>query len=80
MDHRALIRSFISETFFVDGFADDDSFLQSGILDSSGMLELVAFLERTFSIEVADAELIPENLDSLESISRFISRKLERAA
>jgi acyl carrier protein len=69
------IRNFICETFFVDAFADSDSFLQTGIIDSNGMMALVVFIEQEFSIRVEDAELLPENLDSLENLERFITRK-----
>jgi acyl carrier protein len=72
---REQIRSFIAETFFVDSFADRDSFLQTGIIDSNGMMLLVVFIEQQFSIEVDDVELLPENLDSLDNISSFIGRK-----
>ncbi len=54
----------------------DDSFLESGIIDSTGILELVTFIEETYGIEIADEEMLPENLDSLERISLFISNKL----
>ena len=80
MELRSQIRAFIAETFFVDAFGDDESFLQSGIVDSTGMLELVAFLERTFSIRIADSELVPENLDSLARICAFVERKRAQAA
>ena len=72
---REQIRSFIAETFFVESFADHDSFLQTGIIDSNGMMALVVFIEQQFSIDVADAELLPENLDSLDNLNRFIERK-----
>lgn len=77
---RQQIRSFISESFFVDEFADSDSFLQTGIIDSTGMLELVNFLEQTFGFKIADSELIPENLDSLDNLCSFIQRKRAQAA
>ena len=80
MSPRERIRSFISENFFVEGFADDASFLREGILDSLGMLELVGFLEREFQLRVAEAELIPENLDSVANVSAFVARKRETAA
>jgi acyl carrier protein len=73
------IRGFISDTFFVDDFADGDSFLKAGIIDSTGMMELVAFIEQQFSVKVDDSELVPENLDSLDNLCRFIERK-KRAA
>jgi len=72
---REQIRSFISDTFFVDTFADHDSFLQTGIIDSNGMMALVVYIEQQFSITVDDIELLPENLDSLDNLSRFIDRK-----
>jgi acyl carrier protein len=66
---------FIEDTFFADGFADDTSFLEQAIIDSTGMLELVLFVETTFGVKVADDELVPENLDSVESVVAFIERK-----
>lgn len=72
---REQIRAFISDTFFVDAFADHDSFLQTGIIDSNGMMALVVYVEQQFSITVDDIELLPENLDSLDNLSRFIERK-----
>lgn len=80
MDTRARIRSFISDTFFVDQFADGDSFLKTGIIDSTGMMELVAFLEQEFAVQISDSELLPDNLDSLENLSRFLRRKRALAA
>jgi len=77
---RATIRDFISQTFFVEGFGDSDSFLQTGIIDSTGMLELVAFLEQTFSIKIGDAELVPQNLDSLDNLCNFLEKKQAVAA
>lgn len=69
------IRRFISDTFFVDSFAADASFLKNGIIDSTGVLELVAFLEETFAIKVEDTDLIPENLDSIAQVIAFVQRK-----
>lgn len=74
------IRSFISENFFVEGFADDASFLRESILDSLGMLELVGFLEREFQLRVTETELVPENLDSLDRAAAFVERKRQQAA
>ncbi|HWM16744.1 MAG TPA: acyl carrier protein [Microbacterium sp.] len=59
------------------GLGDDQSFLESGVIDSTGVLELVAFLEQRYGIAVADRELLPENLDSVQNVSRFVARKLE---
>jgi acyl carrier protein len=77
---RDRIRSFISENFFVEGFADDASFLREGILDSLGMLELVGFLEREFQLHVTETELVPENLDSLDRAAAFVQSKRQNAA
>jgi acyl carrier protein len=75
MTARARIRGFIVESFFVEEFSDDDSFLRNSIIDSLGMLELVAFLEKEFGIKVKDSELVPENLDSLVRVCAFVERK-----
>jgi acyl carrier protein len=74
------IRAFIREMFFVDQFSNDESFLQAGIIDSTGMLDLVAFVERAFEIRVEDSEMLPDNLDSLDNLTRFIERKRARIA
>jgi acyl carrier protein len=75
VDTRSLIRNFIGETFFVEEFADEDSFLQKGVIDSTGMLELVAFIEERFAIKLDDAELVPQNLDSLDNLCHFLDTK-----
>lgn len=69
------IRDFLSETFFVDDVADDESFLRSGTIDSTGMIDLVMFIEETYGIEIVDAELVPENLDSINCLKAFLERK-----
>lgn len=77
------IRQFITSNFLygqnADDVTDEQSFLESGIIDSTGVLELVAFLEERFGVSVADRELLPENLDSIGNASRFVTRKLEGA-
>lgn len=79
MEKKLKIRSFIVETYLFDApdaeFDDDDSLLDSGIIDSTGVLELVSFLEEEFGIEVKDEELIPDNLDSLNKLAAYIERK-----
>jgi len=80
LSSRTVVRTFIAETFFVEDFQDSDSFLQTGIIDSMGMLELVAFLERTYTLKIPDDELVPENLDSVDSICRFLAGKQVQAA
>jgi acyl carrier protein len=63
----------------VDAFGDDESFLERGILDSTGVLELVGHIEKQFSIRVEADEITPDNLDSLEKLVAFISRKTAKA-
>jgi acyl carrier protein len=73
------IRQFIVDNFLFgdkeSGFSDDDSFLEREIIDSTGVLELVAFLEEKYGIKIKDTELVPENLDSVSCLVRFIDRK-----
>ena len=59
-----------------EDLVDDESMLEKGIIDSTGVLELVAFIESTFEIKVEDEELIPENLDSIKNIVSFLEKKL----
>lgn len=80
MTTAARIRGFIEGTFFVDGFADDASFLKSGIIDSTGMMELVLFIEEEFGVKIADTELVPRNLDSVAQAAAFVERKQAEAA
>lgn len=74
------VRQFIVANFLFgqdgEGLAEDQSLLESGIIDSTGVLELVGFLEQRFGISVSDRELLPENLDSVGNAARFVSRKL----
>ena len=73
------IHKFIKNNFpMKHDLNDDDSFLEKGIIDSSGVLELVGFIESTFGIEIEDDELIPEYLDSVNKIINFINKKLEK--
>ncbi|GBE12474.1 acyl carrier protein [bacterium BMS3Bbin14] len=75
------IRTFIFENFLFDadddGLQNDDSFLDKGIIDSTGVLELVEWLEDEFGVPVEDEELLPENLDSVNQLAAFIARKKE---
>lgn len=77
------IKGFILENFLYgessDAVEDDDSFLEKGIIDSTGILELVAFIEETFSVKVADEDLVPENLDSINKLGKFILCRTVRA-
>lgn len=79
MDYMKKILEFFSENFMVDfdgKFTYDDSLLDKGIIDSTGVLEIVTFLENTFGIQVEDEEIIPSNFDSINSINSYLSRKL----
>ena len=76
-------------TFIVDNFlfredraevADTESLLDAGLVDSTGILELVAFLEQRFGIEMADADIVPDNLDSIAAITGFVTRKVRETA
>lgn len=73
------IRAFIFSNFLFDAdqgaLENDASFMEQGIIDSTGVLELVEWLEETFSIKVEDDELIPGNLDSVNRLGQFIARK-----
>ena len=80
-EQKTKIKTFIIENFLfgnADGLADDTSFLEEGIIDSTGVLELITFLEQEFSIKVEDEELIPENLDSINNISEFLRTKTQK--
>ena len=72
-------RAFIVENFLYgnDGnLKDETSFLEGGILDSTGVLELVSFLEEAFSIHVEGDDLVPENLDSLNNIQAYLEKRI----
>jgi acyl carrier protein len=80
VDYTERLKEFIVENFLFGDAGQltwDTSFLDSGIVDSTGMLELVKFLEEAFDITVQDDEFIPENLDSIENLNRFLGRKLD---
>lgn len=82
MKFKDQIRNYIFNNFLFDKpndwLKDDQSFLESGVIDSSGVLELVMFLEETFNIKVQDEDLTPINLDSVQKLSNFIRKKKER--
>ena len=76
---RDKIRAFIMENFLFgndQGLNDDTSLLDEGIIDSTGILELVSFLEEEFSISVEDEEILPENLDSIKNVVAYLERKM----
>ncbi len=73
------INKFITENFLLgvnaNNINDDDSFLEKGIIDSTGILELVSFVESAFNFRVEDEELMPDNLDSINKLVAFIKKK-----
>ncbi|MEE4354103.1 MAG: acyl carrier protein [Desulfatiglans sp.] len=74
------IRDFVVENFLFgnnNGLKNDTSFLDEGVIDSTGILELVNFLEEEFEITVDDEELIPENLDSIDNVVTYLQRKVD---
>lgn len=79
MNVEARIRTFITENFVLGGDAGglgaEDSLMDQGIVDSTGVLELVAFLQDDFGLEIADDEILPENLDSIANLCAFVARK-----
>jgi acyl carrier protein len=79
---RKHIRGFILENFLFNSeegmLTDDASFLDRGIIDSTGIIELINWIEETFSIQIRDEEMLPENLDSIDKISAFIKKKTDR--
>jgi len=75
------IRNFILDNFIFsdeeNALANNESFLDKGVLDSTGILEVIFFLEEEFKIKVNDDELVPENLDSVDNITAFVNRKTQ---
>jgi acyl carrier protein len=73
------ITTFIVDNFLFGNAADAPSpatsFMETGLIDSTGVLELVAFVESTYSIKVGDDELVPENLDSVSNLAAFVAKK-----
>jgi acyl carrier protein len=72
------IRDFVVKNFLfgdADKLNDNTPFLENGVVDSTGLLEIIEFLETTFDITIEDHELLPENLNSIENIMRFIREK-----
>jgi acyl carrier protein len=79
MEINTTIRKFIIENFLFEEdetLQEDTSFLETGIIDSTGILELVSFVEESFGIDVADEEMIPENLDSIANVVRYLQKKM----
>lgn len=78
-DHASAVREFIESTvLFGDsaGIADDDSLTETGVLDSTGVLEVISFLEHHYAISFDDSELVAANFDSIDRIAGFLDTKL----
>jgi acyl carrier protein len=79
-DLKAAVRKYLGDNVLLAGgleeLGDDSSFLERNLLDSTGVLELVAFIEETYGFKVGDDEIIPDNLDSVSLVAGYIARKL----
>jgi acyl carrier protein len=77
------VRQFLTDNFPLSGGSDelgrDDSLIAAGVIDSTGVLEVIEFLEERYEIQIADEEVLPENLDSIASIGSFVAGKLGTA-
>ena len=72
------VRRFITQNYLLGdkrGLGDGESLLDAGVIDSTAVMELVDWLQRTFAIQIADEELVPANLDSLDKIAAYVARK-----
>jgi acyl carrier protein len=83
-DVKKVVRAYILENFLMGDtgtqLEDEHSFLDHHIIDSTGFIELVTFLESNYNIQIKDEEMIPENLDSLANVARFIDKKVPKAS
>jgi acyl carrier protein len=80
MNTRERVRRFILDNFYVSDpteLTDDLSLIDSGLVDSTGMMDVILFIETEFGIHVEDRETIPENLESISRIADFVERRLE---
>jgi acyl carrier protein len=80
---KAQVRNLVLEAAAMKGLkviADDESLLQNGAVDSMSMYRMIAFLEDTFSLLIADDEMVPENFESINRIESFVTAKLQKPA
>jgi acyl carrier protein len=79
MDVKDQIKKYIAENFLFssNGFTldDDESFLEAGVVDSLGVVELVSFVEENFHVQVPDDDIVPDNFDSVDNLAAYISRR-----
>lgn len=80
MNHKRAIRSFLAEKLARKNeqreIKDEENLIAAGIIDSLGIMQLVAFLEESFSMSVKDEDIVPENLESLNAIASYVERTL----
>ena len=74
------LRQFIRDSFLVDDFSDEESFLASGIIDSLGIVQLVSFVESEFGVKVPDTDLVPANFDSVAKLAAYVQRSAQTRA
>lgn len=77
-DVKSVVRKYILDNFAMGGgvaIADDTSFIEGHILDSTGFIELITFIEETYGLTVEESEMVPENFDSLANIEGYVARK-----
>lgn len=77
-DVKSVVRKFLLDNFVMGGgveIREDTSFMEAHILDSTGFIELITFVEETFGLKVGDEEMLPENFDSLRNIAGYVERK-----
>ena len=83
-DLKIRITEFINKNFLMSSgaikFTNDDSFMEKGIIDSTGVLEMVNFIQQNFNIKITDEDLVPENLDSVNKIVSFVQKKQSNAS
>jgi acyl carrier protein len=83
MGYLETVKNFVVENFLFGEdsmLKEETSFLEEGIIDSTGILELIAFLEETYEVTIGDEEIVPENFDTLGNVARFLERKLSPAS
>jgi acyl carrier protein len=80
----AQVRKYVMDNFLMGACAeelrDEDSFMGRHVIDSVGVLELISYLEQTFGIKIEDEDMVPDNLDSLNAVRRYLQRKLGRVS
>ena len=78
MQIRKRVRDYVAANFYVDGgdLLDEESLLERGVIDSTGVMEIIQFIEREFGVQVSDEEIVPENLESIARIDAFVGRKI----